>query len=94
MRLLFVNAPDGKTRFAMAVGKKSGKAYARNRGRRILKESLRRLRPWIKDGVWLACMLTPHGMNAKAQDVYTDLGAVLRRKGLMKDDWPGSVWYQ
>ena len=94
VRLLYIKAPDGNTRFALAVGKKLGKAHARNRGRRVLKESLRRLRPWVRDGFWFACMLTPRGMEARAQEVYADLGCVLERRGFMSDDWPGAVWYQ
>ncbi|WP_040551240.1 ribonuclease P protein component [Pyramidobacter piscolens] len=94
VRLLFVKAPDGKTRFAMAVGKKIAKAHLRNRGRRVLKESLRRLHPWMKEGWWFACMLNEQGLRAKADEVYADLGALLKRKGFMKDDWPGAIWYQ
>ena len=94
MRLLFVKAPDGKTRFAMAVGKKIAKAHSRNRGRRMLKESVRRLYPWIREGWWFALMLTDDGLNAKADEVYADLGALLKKRGLMKNDWPGPVWYQ
>lgn len=94
VRLLFVKAPDGKTRFAMAVGKKMAKAHLRNRGRRMLKESVRRLYPWIQDGWWFALMLSEKGLSAKADEVYADLGAVLKSRGLMKDDWPGPVWYQ
>ncbi|MGI6076298.1 MAG: ribonuclease P protein component [Pyramidobacter sp.] len=94
VRLLFVKAPDGKTRFAMAVGKKLAKAHLRNRGRRMLKESVRRLYPWIREGWWFALMLTEQGLNAKAAEVYADLGAVLKKRGLMKNDWPGPAWYQ
>lgn len=93
VRLLFVKAPDGKTRFGMAVGKKMAKAHLRNRGRRMLKESVRRLHPWMREGYWYALMLTKAGLGAKADAVYTDLGNVLKRKGLMNDDWPGPIWY-
>ncbi len=94
VRLLFVKAPDGKTRFAMAVGKKMAKSHLRNRGRRMLKESVRRLYPWMRQGWWFALMLNEKGLSAKADEVYADLAAVLKRKGMMKDEWPGPVWYQ
>ncbi len=94
VRLLFVQAPDGKTRCAMAVGKKMGKAVRRNRGRRVLREAVRRLYPWLKDGWWFALMLTERGMNATAPEVYADLGRVLSKEGFLSDDWPGAVWYQ
>ena len=94
VRLLFVKAPDGKTRFAMAVGKKLGKAHRRNRGRRMLKESLRRLHPWMKEGWWFAMMLNEQGLKASAPEVYNDLARTLKRGGFLDDDWPGPVWYQ
>jgi len=94
VRLLFVKAPDGETRYAMAVGKKMGKAHLRNHGRRLLRESVRRLHPWIKPGWWFALMLTQQGLSSGAPDVYNDLARTLRRGGFLNDDWPGPVWYQ
>ncbi len=92
VRLLFVKAPDEKTRFAMAVGKKMGKAHCRNRGRRLLRESVRRLYPWMKQGWWFALMLSEQGMTSGARDVYSDLARTLRRGGFLNDDWPGPDW--
>lgn len=93
VRLLFIQAPDGKTRFAMAVGKKMGNACVRVRGRRVLREAARRLYPWVREGYWFALMLSNKGISANARDVYRDLGTVLKRNGMMKDDWP-AVWHQ
>lgn len=93
VRLLFVESPDGTTRYGMAVGKRLAKSHLRNRGRRLLKESVRRLHPWVKDGVWIILSLNEQGLAAKACDVYADLAALMSRKGFMKDDWPGPVWH-
>lgn len=92
VRLLFVEAPDGRTRYGMAVGKRIAKSHLRNRGRRMLKESVRRLHPWVKDGCWFILSLNEQGLQAKADQVYADLAALMSRKGFMKDDWPGAVW--
>ena len=94
VRLLYVKAPDGKTRYAMAVGKRFGKAHRRNHGRRMLKDSLRRLHPWMKQGWWFALMLSERGLEAGTLEVYEDLARALRRGGFLDDDWPGPVWYQ
>ncbi len=94
VRLLFVKAPDGQTRFAMAVGRKMGKAARRSRGRRVLREAARRLRPWLRGGWWFALMLSERGMGASAPEVYADLAGVLKREGFLSDDWPGAVWYR
>lgn len=89
VRLLFVKAPDGTTRYAMAVGKKLGKAHRRNRGRRLLREAVRRLHPWMKQGWWFALMLSGPGIDAGAAAVYADLAHTLKRGGFLEDDWPG-----
>lgn len=91
VRLLFVKAPDGKTRYAMAVGKKLGKAHRRNRGRRLLREAVRRLHPWVKQGWWFAMMLSGPGIDAGAAAVYADLAQTFRRGGFLEDDWPGPL---
>lgn len=92
MRLVFVRSPDGSTRIGLAVGKKQGKAHERNRGRRVLKEGIRRLIPWIREGVWLVLSLRTAGMKADGKSVYLDLGALLLHNGLLRDDWPGLNW--
>ncbi len=71
--MLFLEAPDGRTRVGFAVGKRQGKSHERNRGRRILKEGFRRLLPWMKAGVWVVASLRTGGMNAGAREVYYDL---------------------
>ncbi|ACZ18939.1 ribonuclease P protein component [Thermanaerovibrio acidaminovorans DSM 6589] len=92
VRLFFVTSPDGTTKVGVTVGKKMAKAARRVRGRRCAREALRRLIPWIKDGVWLAVSMRERGLNATARDVYADLAALLWRNGLLSDQWPGENW--
>jgi len=92
VRLFFVTSPDGTTKVGVTVGKKMAKAARRVRGRRCAREALRRLIPWIKDGVWLAVSMRERGLNATARDVYGDLAALLWRNGLLSDQWPGENW--
>lgn len=92
VRLLFVKAPDGKSRFAVAVGKQQGSSPVRSRGKRVLRESLRRLRPWVREGFWIICMLRNTALRRSARDVYEDAAKVAARAGLMTGDWPGADW--
>lgn len=92
MRLLFLEVPDSPLRIGLAVGKKQGASHERNRGRRILKEGFRRLRPWMKDGFWLVASLRDQGMAANARDIYFDLARLLFRNNFLSPDWPGANW--
>jgi ribonuclease P protein component len=92
VRLLFVNAPDGKTRIGLAVGKRQGPASVRNRGRRVLKESIRRLLPWIKGSWWCVFSLRTSGLEANAHEVYDDMVKILGHVGLLDESWPDNPW--
>ncbi|WP_352396979.1 ribonuclease P protein component [Aminobacterium colombiense] len=92
VRLLFVEAPDDRTRIGLAVGKRQGSACVRNRGRRILKESIRRILPWVKGTWWCVFSLRTAGLEANAYDVYDDMVALLGRVGLLDESWPGNMW--
>ncbi|MDR2780587.1 MAG: ribonuclease P protein component [Synergistaceae bacterium] len=81
-----------ETKVGVAVGKKIAPAVGRVRGRRILRESLRRLLPWIKEGVWLVATLREHALGFDAVSVYYDAAALLKRAGLLKKDWNGADW--
>ena len=92
MRLFFVKQSDGATQAGVTVGKKIAKASKRTRGRRMLRESFRRLLPWMQDDVWIVASLRERALDLSAREVYLDMARCLKRRGLMKDDWPGPDW--
>lgn len=92
VRLLFVVKNEGPAQVGVTVGKKMANAPQRTRGRRVMRESMRRLLPWIKDGVWIIASLRENALSAKADEVYADIASSLKRRGLMKKEWPGADW--
>ena len=48
VRLFFVERPSDPTMVGVTVGKKMAMAAKRTRGRRMLRESFRRLLPWLE----------------------------------------------
>lgn len=92
VRLFFVKRPADPTMVGVTVGKKIAKAHVRTRGRRMLRESFRRLLPWMVDGVWVVASLREKALSQNAEAVYNDLALSLKRRGLMRDDWPGQNW--
>ncbi len=92
VRLLFIASSDGTTRVGVAVGKKQGNSPERNRGRRILKEALRRLLPWMREGYWVICTLRTSALKTSAREVYLDIAGLMQRAGLLREDWPGPDW--
>jgi ribonuclease P protein component len=57
-----------------------------------MRESFRRLLPWIKDEVWIVASLRESGLEKSSKDVYKDIARSLKRRGLMRPDWPGLDW--
>ena len=93
VRLLFLKETGTATpRAGYAVGKRQGKAHVRNRGKRVLREAFRRLRPWVQPGVTLVASLKDRALTVKAHEVYYDMARVLRRHSLLTPDWPGARW--
>jgi ribonuclease P protein component len=92
VRLLFLERPNEPTLFGVTVSKKIANAVKRVRGRRILREAFRRLRPWTKDGVWVIASLRENALGASAKEIYSDIARSMKRRGLMAADWPGPDW--
>ncbi len=92
MRLLYVTKLEGPALVGAVVGKKIACGAQRVRGRRILREALRRLLPWVKDGVWIVVSLRGSGLDSSARGVYYDLAERMKRRGLLVAEWPGADW--
>ncbi|MDO4988740.1 MAG: ribonuclease P protein component [Synergistes sp.] len=93
VRLLFVTGTNESSLVGVTVGKKIANAVRRTRGRRVMREALRRLLPWVKDGVWLVAVMRESALRASARDVYCDLAASMKKRGLLVSEWPGVDWY-
>lgn len=92
VRIFFVDAVDSRTRIGVTVGRKIAKASKRVRGRRMLREAFRRLLPYVRDGVWIVGSLRENALELSARDLYLDMARSLKRRGLLRPDWPSADW--
>ncbi|MDR1875877.1 MAG: ribonuclease P protein component [Synergistaceae bacterium] len=92
VRLLFLRGTGEAPRVGYVVGKRQGKAHVRNRGRRVLREAFRRLRPWVVPDVLLVLSLKDRALGAGAVEIYYDMARALQRHGLFTQKWPGARW--
>lgn len=92
VRLLFLTGVEGPTAAGVTVGKKIACAAQRTRGRRVMREAIRRLLPWVRDGVWMVASLRESALEASAREVYDDLAVSMKRRGLLEPGWPGVHW--
>jgi ribonuclease P protein component len=92
VRVYFVQKSEEPTKVGVAVGKKIACAAERSRGRRILRESLRRLLPWLKDGCWVVVSLREKALSEGARRVYEDAARSMERAGLFRPEWRGTAW--
>jgi len=58
----------------------------------MLRESIRRMLPWIADGVWFVLSLRERALDVDAVAVYMDMGRTLERAGLFERSWSGANW--
>ena len=92
VRLFFLAVPTSPVMVGVTVGKKIAGAAKRTRGRRMMRESFRRLLPWMKDGFWVIASMRESALDLSSREVYFDMARMLKKRGLMKDDWPGADW--
>ena len=92
VRLLFLQVPSSETKFGLAIGKKIGGAVVRNRGRRKLKEAIRHLRPFVKEGYWFVFSLSNSGLNASPEEIYREIFSMFSDNGFLKDNCHDKVY--
>ena len=92
VRLYCLRGKEGPSRFGVVVGKRIANAALRSRGRRILRESLRHLAPWVEDGAWFVASLRETALRADAVSVCCDMVRLFVRAGFLKEDWGGPNW--
>jgi ribonuclease P protein component len=92
VRLCYLRKQGERTRIGLAVGKKIAGSVGRSRGRRMLRESVRRLLPWMESGAWIVLSLREKALESSASEVYADTASLLRRAGLMGAGWRGPDW--
>jgi ribonuclease P protein component len=82
------------SRIGFAVGKKHCNSCERNRGKRILREAMRRLMPFITPGLNIVATLKDAAVsiNASAADVYLDSAKILSKRGLLAKEWQSAKW--
>lgn len=83
MRIVFLRREGEPSKFGVAVSKKIADSPERSRGRRALRESLRRIVPCVCGGVWMVASLRENGLDASARDVWRDMTDVLTKARLL-----------
>ena len=84
LRAYLSKEQGAKRKAGFIAGKKVGPAVARNRARRLLKESYRRLKSELMDrGFKIVFVAAPDISRAGAGDVEADMRRILSRMGLM-----------
>jgi len=84
LRAFLSKEQGAKRKAGFIAGKKVGPAVARNRARRLLKESYRRLKSELQDrGFKVVFVASPGISQARADDVEADMRRILSRMGLM-----------
>ena len=92
VRLFFVKAEGVHTQVGVAVGRKVANSVGRSRGKRVLRESLRRLLPHVKDGYQMVVSLRETGLGVNAKLIYRDLSRLFVRCDLIKQDESVPLW--
>ena len=83
--LVLIYLKGREQRFGFSVSSKVGNAVTRNRVRRYLREDVRRLRGQLKTGKYVF-IARPALKMAAHEELSRELGNLLRRSKLMKED--------
>lgn len=78
-------SPGSESRLGVITSRRIGSAVARNRARRLLRETFRLHRPEFKQPVTLVLVAKPAIVGKKLQDVERDFLSVMRQAGLFKE---------
>jgi ribonuclease P protein component len=53
---------------------------------------MRRLLPWLKEGIWLVAALREKGLDSDAVSIYYETAGLLEKSGMLSDGWNGADW--
>lgn len=91
VRLLCLKAE--KLKVGVAVGKRQANACGRSRGKRVLREVMRRLLPFVEPNMKIVVTLRDCALNAKASAVYDDAAKALKKRGFLSANWQESQFF-
>ena len=83
---------DGGTKVGVAAGKRIGNAVKRARGRRMAREALRRLMPWVREGVWIVASVRERALLSDAASIYYETARLMEGAQLLSGSWSGADW--
>ena len=82
--IVFIAPGSGRSRAAWVAGRRIGKAVARNRARRLLREAWRAVAPRMEDGYELVMVARGRMDDVKAHQVIEELEDLLERRGVLR----------
>lgn len=75
---------SGQNRIGITTSKKIGKAVARNRARRIIREAYRQLEPLVKPGWDVVFVARTRTISCKMMDVQSVMGGMFKSACLLR----------